>query len=227
MANAEVDIPPSNHLLPGSHLLSTSHWPEPSSAGTQQEEDPKEVASKWAASFNEFIASNQLLAKDLFSDDCYWRDLLCVSWDFRTIQGPSNINSFLRSAVHKCTLEVDASKEHKKPQVIISLGGLEVIQSFLKVDTKVGRGEGLIRLVKSKDGGAWKAFTLFTALKELKGHEENIHARRPSGNDRDPVAGGMNWKDRRDAQMNFEGDREPVVLIIGKKSNIRSLNVRD
>ena len=226
MATAEVDVPPSNSLLPGSYLLSTSHWPEPSSAGTEQEEDPKEVVSKWVASFNEFIASRQHSSKYLFSDDCYWRDLLCVSWDFRTIQGPSHIDTFVQNTIHTCTLEVDASKEYKKPQVI-SLGGLEIIQTFLKVDTKVGRGEGLVRLAKSKDGGVWKAFTLFTTLKELKGHEENIDARRPSGNDRDPVAGGMNWKDRRDAQMNFEGDRQPVVLIIGKESYTRSLNVRN
>ena len=224
MATAEVDVPPSNHLLPGSYLLSTSHWPEPSSVSTDKEEDPKEIASKWVASFNEFVASNQHSSKDLFSDECYWRDLLCVSWDFHTIQGPSNIESFVQSAIYKCTLEVDASKEHKKPQVA-SLGGLEIIQTFLKVDTKVGRGEGLVRLVKSKDGRGWKAFTLFTTLKELKGHEENIHARRPSGNDRDPVAGGMNWKDHRDAQMNYEGDRKPVILIIGKEIYIRSLSL--
>lgn len=53
------------------------------------------------------------------------------------------------------------------------------------------------------------------AVQELKSYEENTQARRPLGLERDPAGGGMNWKDHRYAEMNFEGDREPVVLIVG------------
>ena len=65
------------------------------------------------------------------------------------------------------------------------------------------------------DEQKWKAFTLFTTLEELKGYEELIKSRRPAGVKDGQDHGSANWKDNRDAQQNFEGGREPAVLILG------------
>ncbi len=47
--------------------------------------------------------------------------------------------------------------------------------SFLTIETDMGRGTGLVGLLHDpEDGGKWKAFTLFTAMHELKGHEETV-----------------------------------------------------
>jgi len=213
MATAAVDVPPSNHLLPGSHPLPTPPWPEASPSSTETV-DPDIIASKWVDSFNRSITSDSSSVRNLFSAEANWRDLLCFSNDFHTSQGPDKIVDFVKKSLHTCWLTIDATKEHRKPQ-IINLAGLEIVQTFLKTETRFGRGEGLLRLVKCGDGGSWKALTLFTTLKELKGHEETIHSRRPSGLEKEPAAGGMNWRDRRKAQSNFEGDLEPAVLILG------------
>ena len=141
-----------------------------------------------------------------------------MTWDFRTLQGPDQIAGFIESPNGRGIINVlvDESVPHKVPQ-IARFGDLNVVQAFLKIETRNGRGEGLVRLVSDvDDGGIWKAFTLFTTLRELKGYEEKICTRRPTGLDRNLENEGRNWKDRLIAQQKFECGREPTVLIIGE-----------
>ncbi len=148
-----------------------------------------------------------------------------MTWDFRTLQGPDQIARFIESSKGGRIIDVslDESVPHKVPQVA-HFGDLKVVQAFLKIETSNGRGDGLVRLVSDvDDNGIWKALTLFTTLRELKGFEENICTRRPTGLDRNLENGGWNWKDRLIAQQNFEGSREPTVLIIGKSYGLRGL----
>jgi hypothetical protein len=45
-------------------------------------------------------------------------------------------------------------------------GKIMGVQSFLTVETDVGRGRGLVELLQDQqDGGKWKAFTLFTTMR--------------------------------------------------------------
>ena len=74
-------------------------------------------------------------------------------------------------------------------------------------------------LPDSSENGRWKAYTLFTVLQELKGHEELNCARRPQGVDHGAHEGRLNWQERRVAEQNLEGkegENEPTVLIVGK-----------
>lgn len=137
---------------------------ESAKLGFRSDVDPGEVASNWILTFNESIISNRAKIRTLFAEESCWRDLLCLSWDFRTLQGPGKIGDFATNIVNASTLQIDDSKDYKKPQ-IVDLGGVKVVQTFLKVETTVGRGEGLVRLVKGGKGNDWKAFTLFTVLK--------------------------------------------------------------
>ena len=68
---------------------------------------------------------------------------------------------------------------------------MHTVQAFLKVETDVGSGEGIVRLVQ--EGGNWKVFTLFTFLKELRGHEESVGKRRPHGVEHGEHASQKNW----------------------------------
>ena len=141
-----------------------------------------------------------------------------MTWDFRTLQGPDQIARFIGSSKGGGIIDIslDESVPHKVPQ-IAHFSGLNVVQTFIKIETSNGRGEGLVRLVSDvEDGGIWKAFTLLTSLRELKGCEEKICTRRPTGLDRNLENEGRNWKDRLIAQQNFEDGHEPTVLIIGK-----------
>jgi hypothetical protein len=99
-------------------------------------------------------------------------------------------------------------------------GKVHTVQAFLTVETDIGRGSGIVRLVQ--DHGAWKVFTLYTFLRELKEHEEQVGGRRPNGVAHGEHLSRKNWLDRRKAEENFEDGEEPTVLILGK-SYISSL----
>ena len=148
-----------------------------------------------------------------------------MTWDFHTFEGPEQITRYIQSASKDnriTNISLDKSVAHKMPQ-LTDFGSLKVVQAFLELETTSGRGNGLLRLVSdTKDDGKWKAFTLFTTLYELKGYEETIRNRRPTGVDRGSEERSKNWKDRLVSQRNFEGGREPTILIVGK---LRKANV--
>ena len=216
MTTAEVQIPPSNRVVPGSRLIPYLELPSPVPESTVS---PESIVSDWILSFSRFIKGDNVSATRLFMKESCWRDLLCSSWNFRTFQGPQQISSFIESSPregHVSEISLDRSAPYKDPQ-LLNLGDFKVIQAFLKVKTSVGRGEGLVRLVSDvNDGGLWKALTFFTTLKEIEGHEEIIHNRRPTGLSNGEGNESVNWKDRLTAQQNLENGREPTVLIIGR-----------
>ena len=215
---ATFQIPPSNHVLPGSHLLPHISFPEPVKESALPP-DPKRVVDEWASSFSNLLRSGGNNAATLFHEESYWRDLLCLTWDFHTFHGPKKITELLASRSPKRrikSIQVDNSSDFRTPKLatLDYLGNIKCIQSFVRVETDVGKGGGLVRLLLSDDG-IWKCYTLFTVLQELEGHEGLVHARRPVATDHVPQAGRQNWLDERVKEENFEG-LEPAVLIIGK-----------
>ena len=221
MATAAVQIPPSNIVLPGSRLLPTAPLPKTHSTLSSfpsSNTSPKSIAEVWISDLNKFLSGDQASITELFFEESYWRDLLCMTWDFHTLQGPLQISRSIQSSPQDCRLtlvSLDESSAHKLPQVS-DFAGLRAVQVFLKVETTSGRGEGLVRLVSdTNDGGKWKALTVFTTLKELKGYEENVSSRRPLGTGNSLDDRSRNWKDLLVAQQNFEGGRQPTVLILG------------
>ena len=218
MDSAAAMLPPSNKVLPGSRHLQTATFPTQASSGPASFTSPKLVVDDWVSSLRQLLSGFPESCTSLFLKESHWRDLLCMTWDFRTLQGTDQIAKFIESSNRGGIIDVllDKSVPHKEPQ-IAQFGDLNVVQAFLKIETSFGRGEGLVRLVSDVgDGGTWKAFTLFTTLRELKGCEEKICTRRPTGLDRNLESEGRNWKDRLIAQQKFESGREPTVLIIGK-----------
>ncbi|KAL9102444.1 MAG: hypothetical protein Q9163_002405 [Psora crenata] len=219
MATAAVEIPSSNYLVPGSHPLAQVAYPKTISSLP----DAETVAAEWVASFNELLRTgDRSRLGELFLKDSYWRDLLCLTWDFHTLHGPEKIAALTRKQAKAWrinTVDIDKSSEAGKPKVsAFDLEGkLKGILSFLTVETDVGRGRGVVRLLQdAEDQGKWKIFTLFTALQELKGHEELNRERRPTGQEFGELSERKNWKEKRLAEQNFEGDLEPDVLIVDK-----------
>lgn len=228
MATAAVQIPPSNHGIPGSHSLGRVDLPEivPKPSETI---DPQHIATSWLQTLNDMINGHGVKTEDLFVEDSYWRDLLCSTWDFHTYRGLPKISSVLKGGGTKCRLKalsIDSSSDTKKPSMcsIDFNRTLQAVQAFLTVKTDIGRGRGLVKLVQdAKDDGKWKAFTLFTTLEELKGHEESVFARRPTGVDHGANPGRLNWQERRNVEANCEGSFEPVVLIVGQYTHFTGL----
>lgn len=177
--------------------------------------DTNAAATAWVDAFNKALAAGDYLGvSKLFLSESYWRDHLALSWAFRTLKGPKQIADFLSDGCRLKRIAIDRSSDYRSPQVngFDGDGRIKGVQTFVTVENDVGNGLGLARLVKHE--GKWKAFTFFTSMREIKGHEEATFSKRPQGVDHGGNPGRRNWQERRMAQQNFE-DSEPVVLIVG------------
>ena len=91
-------------------------------------------------------------------------------------------------------------------------------QAYLTYETTKTRGKGLLRLKEGSDGKFEQAFTFFTTMWEVKGHEEFAYDRRPNGADIHSQAGpeAKNWKQLRAEKIKFE-DNDPVFPFLHSK----------
>lgn len=213
-----VEVPSSDRCESGSFPLITAKFPRGTTLKTVDADD---TASKWVEAFNKCITNPELATiPDLFLDEGYWRDQLCLSWDFHTLQGPKKIVELLKANSSRVkSLSLDKSSQVRSPATSsIDDGKVPIVQAFLKVQTDVGSGEGHVRLVQ--ENGTWKVFTLFTFLKDLRGFEEAIGMKRPNGVQHGEHRSQQNWLDRRAAEEKFEGGEEPTVLILGNKLQV-------
>src|SRR5215813_12760981 len=174
------------------------------------------AAESWLAEFEAALASRDDGAlKKLFHSDSYWRDAVALSWTLQTING--------RDAILE-TLQTQAAKEKPSGFVIapgrapprkVMRAGTDCIETIFDFETRTGRGDGIFRLIPdSSDGNRLKAWTLLTALEELKGFEEPLGINRPRGNAYSRDFRGPNWLDQRNAS-NAYADHDPTVLVIG------------
>ena len=229
MATAAVEIPSHNRVEPGSSQLAPASYPD---VIAPPETNIDKVATAWVTSLNQILANNDFDSVDqIFLKGACWRDQLGLSWNYHTLHGPEKITSFLNSSPAGSRIK-SVSVDYDRPKLAPHIssadfyGKVKGVAAFLTIETDVGRGRGVVRLLQDQDG-KWKAFTFFTVMHELKGHEETIKANRPNGVEHGGQLGRKNWQERRIALENFEGDLEPTVLILGKSSVRFSSNLAD
>ncbi|MGE3985799.1 MAG: NAD(P)/FAD-dependent oxidoreductase, partial [Dehalococcoidia bacterium] len=129
---------------------------------------PNEDVEAWLAEFDAVLRrSDWTAAADLFAEDSYWRDFTAFTWNLKTLEGPEAICAMLAAR----GADTGATSWFLDGDATIDATG--VTEAWLRFETKVGRGQGILRL---RDGKAW---VLFTALRELKGFEEQHDASRP------------------------------------------------
>ncbi|KAF3763245.1 FAD/NAD(P)-binding domain-containing protein [Cryphonectria parasitica EP155] len=211
-------VPSSQRCEPGSINVPIAKWPKTATDGPI---DALAVAKDIFSSFNSNLAKlpSQQAASDIISlfrdEGCYWRDHLALSWDLRTLKNRDKIAAFLADNASLEEVAVDTSTEFRSPKVGAfnpeqTVKGIVV---YLTLSTRLGRGRGLAKLAQD-GGGGWKIWTLFTGLEELKGFEEPVGRRRPTGVAHGYHRGRKNWLDRRREEEDFvNGD--PDVLILG------------
>jgi cation diffusion facilitator CzcD-associated flavoprotein CzcO len=175
---------------------------------------PATAAQDWLEQLERALArGDDALLAGLFVADSYWRDLLALTWRIQTIAGATAIARELNAAARRAGPSGFALAPDRTAPRRVTRAGTEAYEAIFRLETAQGRGAGVLRLVADADG-AMKAWTLLTALDEIKGHEERLGQSRPSGSAYARDFHGPNWLDARTAAAAYT-DREPAVLVVG------------
>lgn len=174
------------------------------------------LAERWLTQFEKALSeSDDAMLKALFHVDSHWRDVLALTWHITTINGMDAILSALRKHGQRTRpgrfrIPLDrAAPRH------VTRAGAEALEAIFTFETAQGRCSGVLRLRADADrGDALKAWTLLTALDEIKGHEERIERSRAEGKVYSRDFRGPNWLDLRKAAAEY-ADRDPAVLVVG------------
>ena len=159
---------------------------------------------QWLSRFEDALTEgDSSAAAHLFADDGFWRDLVSLTWNIKTVEGPAGVKDML-----------DHTVGHVKPRGFRTTEppaeAEGVTEAWIEFETEVGRCHGHLRL---RDGKAW---TLLTTLDELKGHEQAGPGRRPKGVEHGADPERETWlesREREAAELGYE--TQPYVVIVG------------
>jgi putative flavoprotein involved in K+ transport len=165
---------------------------------------PTGRVSTWLARFDQALSSADTAAlKTLFADECYWRDLVALTWNIKTLEGRDAIGEMAEAclpASHPRNWAIDGEATEADG----------VTDAWLTFETDVVRGIGHVRLKGDK------AWTLLTTAQEIKGHEEPKGTRRVKGVDHGAGKGRENLaqaRARERAELGYK--TQPYTVIIG------------
>lgn len=181
-------------------------------AGLREEASDATRVDAWLTRFEQALGRSDADALvSMFDEDCHWRDVVALTWK---ITPHDDLGSLVEGLI-AASRTVRPRNFRRDPERLgphrVSRHGVPVIEAVFEFETDAGRGHGLLRLVADRPE---RAFVLATVLDELKGHEEPVGKRRPTGAAYSRNFGGANWSDLRREEQAFEG-RDPTVLIVG------------
>jgi cation diffusion facilitator CzcD-associated flavoprotein CzcO len=169
------------------------------------------IANHWFVRFEQALAErDDALLASLFHRDSHWRDVLGLTWRIGTVSGPDAIARQLKGHAGRARPAGFRTDPDRTPPRHVTRAGTKCIEVIFKFETAEGRGSGVLRFLPEEP----RAWTLLTALDELKGFEEQIGGRRPKGDSYSRDFAGPNWLDLRNKAAAYE-NREPVVLVVG------------
>jgi putative flavoprotein involved in K+ transport len=171
------------------------------------ESAPAAKVDAWLAGLNAALETADAGAfACLFAPECYWRDLVALTWSLRIFSGhDAAVQGFRHGAQAEGACGFAVDERYSAPQWV-ERAGVRCIEAFLRFQTDAGRCVGVLRLTEG--GQAW---TLMTALESLNGAAPVAIADGPD------IGGEMyapNWLDMRKAAKSY-ANRDPAVLIIG------------
>lgn len=193
----------------------------------------EDQVTRWLLLFEQALSSaSSDTLRELFHEDCHWRDLLAATWEVKTVSGLRNILALIESFTPDTRpYGFQITQDHAAPRAV-ARAGVEVIEAIFCFETRVGRCFGVIRLTPpTSNTDQLKAWSLLTKLEEIKGFEEQLDRNRPSGESYSRDFKGPNWRDLRDIDVRYE-ERSPAVVVIGAgqaglsiAARLRQLNV--
>ncbi|EJD51236.1 FAD/NAD(P)-binding domain-containing protein [Auricularia subglabra TFB-10046 SS5] len=135
---------------------------------------PSETASAWLAKFEELCSDSEPDLHRVFTaEDCWLRDLLTLSSDFRTLHGHEEIKTYLANAAALKDFRLDVARLTEGSVVLLFDFQIAAAESGNFIAPVDATGRGCARLVMSQDGD-WRSWTVLLALHNLVGHEEDI-----------------------------------------------------
>ncbi|UDL06233.1 NAD(P)/FAD-dependent oxidoreductase [Marinobacter sp. CA1] len=163
-----------------------------------------EQARQWLASFDEILTSGEPeRAADLFEQNGYWRDLVAMTWNLKTLEGRQAI----RHMIHQTAPHIQPGNWQLSEPATEQDG---VVEAWLTFETRDARGKGHLRL---RDGQAW---TLLTTMQELKDFPEKRKFRRPKGAQHGASKTRQTWLEARQQEERELGySQQPYCVIIG------------
>lgn len=166
--------------------------------------NPQQQMEAWLAGFEAALADRDIdRATQKFAADSFWRDLVAFTWNIKTVEGRDGVADLLAAQL----AQTDPSNFRTREDATEDAG---VVSAFIEFDTAVGRGVGHVRL---KGDEAW---TLLTALQELKGHEQREGTARVLGavHGKDPDT--RSWAEKRaDEEAELGHRTQPYTLVVG------------
>lgn len=184
--------------------------------GTERSEiDAVAVFSSWMTKLQSAVsAGDSSKLSDLFLEDSWWRDVITLTWDIRSVHGEKIANCIQQAHEAGLTNLVPRESGLLVPQVG-EMGPFTLIEGAFSFETKIGRGSGYLRLCNTAPN-EWKAWIIMTTLQEIKGHEELLKKSAP------PY-----WSNAvDDAKYEAESQKSPHVLIVGAGHSALSLCAR-
>jgi cation diffusion facilitator CzcD-associated flavoprotein CzcO len=176
--------------------------------------EQRQIAETWLAKFNEALRQRDYArVSSMMHADGYWRDLLTFDWNFRNLHGVDNIRAWLAE-----TFDLNAADNFRleSEPTIGAIGEHDkTLEFFFTFNTDIAHGRGYARLVEIPNSpGEMKAFTILTAMKELKKYPQATARNRSRDDLRMTSRELENWRDRRIKARQFK-DKDPEVVIIG------------
>jgi Flavin-binding monooxygenase-like len=179
----------------------------------------KEIATSvrdWLTQFETALRKPDAdLPRTLFHPDSHWRDVLALTWHIVTRSGADAVGAGLKAHARRMQPDDFRIDPRRAAPRTVKRAGTEALEAIFQFETAEGRCSGVLRLTPdTSDNGKLKAWTLLTALEEIKGHEEQLGRSGPQDKAYARDFHGPNWFDMRQTATAY-ADRDPAVLVVG------------
>lgn len=181
-----------------------------------------EAVSQWLRRFEAALATDDRASLEaMFVENSHMRDLFALTWHMTPRYGNKDIAALWADNQPKIKASGFRLAEGRTPPRYVTRTGETVVEAIYQFETPYARCAGILRFLENDLNRAW---VISATIRELKGHEEPIGARRRE-DAAGRVFGGPSWAVRRVREQEYN-DREPAVLIVGGGHNGVSMAAR-
>jgi cation diffusion facilitator CzcD-associated flavoprotein CzcO len=174
------------------------------------------MLDRWLDRFGQAMgALDHRGAASCITEDGFWKDALAFTWSYRTAAGREAIEAAMAERLSTFAPRDFRISAHHGAPAFLDRFGMTVVEGYFDFDTEVGTCTGFVRLAADQDDPDLPvAMLVLTSLRQLRGIQESLGARRPSGLEYSYTFAGDNWLDQRIKRGGYR-DRDPEVVIVG------------